>query len=128
MYIHTYINGHHHIEQIYAYSIMKLFICPFLFRVPSSSASSASSSSTMTTMLDSLFWNKETESSRSVEGEVQSLPFEPPPLSLLRSSRLVRSQQILLLQDYGSFPFTPSFSDGALSLDTVILSFGALHW
>lgn len=82
----------------------------------------------MAPIVDSQFWNQETESSRAVDGVVHTLPYEPPPLGLLRSNRLLRSQQLLLLQEHGSFPVTPSFSDGALSLDSVIAVVGGLNW
>ncbi|KAI5062571.1 hypothetical protein GOP47_0023110 [Adiantum capillus-veneris] len=82
----------------------------------------------MAPIVDSQFWNQETESSRTVDGVVHTLPFEPPPLGFQRSNRLIRSQQLLLLQEYGSFPVTPSFSDGAFSLDSVVAVSGGINW
>eukprot|EP00250_Pteridium_aquilinum_P013023 c21086_g1_i1 orf=89-1453(+) len=82
----------------------------------------------MAPIVDSQFWNQEMESSRAVDGVVRTLPFEPPPLGLQRGNRLIRSQQLLLLQEYGSFPVTPSYSDGAFSLDSVVAVVGGLNW
>eukprot|EP00246_Nothoceros_aenigmaticus_P016244 TRINITY_DN7238_c0_g2_i1.p1 TRINITY_DN7238_c0_g2~~TRINITY_DN7238_c0_g2_i1.p1 ORF type:complete len:150 (+),score=2.69 TRINITY_DN7238_c0_g2_i1:26-451(+) len=60
-------------------------------------------------VLSAKFWNEEVESTRSLEAVVKSLPSQPPPLGLLRASKLSRSQQLLLLQQFMRLPCTPSY-------------------
>lgn len=82
----------------------------------------------MKPILNAHFWHHEIESSRALDAVVHTLPHDPPPLAIVRSSKLFRCQQLLLLQQLFSFPFTPSYSDGLFSLDRVIASSGGLNW
>ena len=64
--------------------------------------------------IGSQFWEQPVHSSKSVDGQLWSLPCEPPPLNLLNSSGLSRTQQLLAAQAV-RVPFLPSYdgsSDG----------------
>lgn len=82
----------------------------------------------MKPVLDAQFWNEESQSCRAVDGVVHSLPHHPPPLATHRSSRLLRCQQLLLLQRMFSFPCTPSYSHGGVFLDRVVAKLGGPKW
>lgn len=80
-------------------------------------------------VLAAKFWNEEVESTRSLEAVVQTLPHEPPPPGLLRASKISRSQQLLLLQQFMRLPCTPSYvQESGLVLDRVLASAGTSNW
>ncbi|KAJ7532724.1 hypothetical protein O6H91_13G016600 [Diphasiastrum complanatum] len=79
------------------------------------------------------FWNEEIESSRSLDAVVRTVPNEPPPLPILRTSKLSRAQQLLLLQRLVGLPCMPSYapdldSSAGLVLDRVLASTGGNAW
>ncbi|EFJ16013.1 hypothetical protein SELMODRAFT_117300 [Selaginella moellendorffii] len=83
--------------------------------------------------LASQFWNEEVESTRSLEACVRSLPREPPPLAMVRGSKISRSQQLLLLQRLLRLPFAPSLAPdcdcpSGIVLDRVVASTGGTNW
>jgi hypothetical protein len=64
--------------------------------------------------IGSQFWEQPVHSSKSVDGQLWSLPCEPPALNLTGSSGLSRTQQLLAAQAV-RVPFLPSYdgsSDG----------------
>ncbi|KAL2650334.1 hypothetical protein R1flu_018462 [Riccia fluitans] len=90
----------------------------------------------MRAVLAAKFWNQEVESTNSLHAVVHSVPCEPPPLGLVRGSKLSRSQQLLLIQRVFGVPFTPSIEPpnawnkkcGGVVLDRVIASAGGPNW
>ncbi|KAL3702148.1 hypothetical protein R1sor_020170 [Riccia sorocarpa] len=90
----------------------------------------------MRAVLAAKFWNQEVESTNSLQAVVHSVPCEPPPLGLVRGSKLSRSQQLLLIQRVFGAPFVPSIEPpnawnkkcGGVVLDRVIASAGGPNW
>mgnify|MGYP001113895037 CR=1 FL=1 len=67
------------------------------------------------------FWEQPSHSPRSIDGQVWSLPCEPPALNLTGSSGLSRTQQLLAAQALG-LPAAPSYDadcEGLVSLAVV---------
>lgn len=85
----------------------------------------------MKSVLGAHFWSQDVETPRSLEAVAKNLPNEPPPLGTLQSTKISRSQQLLLLQRLLPVPCTPSYVDdeeGGLILDRVIGSCGGAAW
>lgn len=67
--------------------------------------------------ISSQFWEQPVHSTQSLDGQLWSLPCEPPALNLTGSSGLSRTQQLLAAQA-ARVPFFPSYdgsSDGLVS-------------
>lgn len=87
----------------------------------------------MKEILGAQFWNQEVESTKSLEAIVRALPSEPPPLGSQQSSKLSRSQQLLLFQRLFAVPCTPSYAvdsdnGGGWVFDRVLASTGGRDW
>ena len=61
------------------------------------------------------FWEQPSHSTRSIDGQVWSLPCEPPALNLTGSSGLSRTQQLIAAQALG-VPAFPSYDASAQGL------------
>lgn len=74
--------------------------------------------------ISSQFWEQPVHSTRSLDGQLWSLPAEPPALNLTGSSGLSRTQQLIAAQAV-RVPFFPSY-DG--SSDGLVSRAGCSEW
>lgn len=77
----------------------------------------AASRQNVKSSISSQFWEQPVHSTKSLDGQLWSLPCEPPALNLTGSSGLSRTQQLLAAQAV-RVPFFPSYdgaSDGVVS-------------
>ncbi|PRW57399.1 TRIGALACTOSYLDIACYLGLYCEROL chloroplastic [Chlorella sorokiniana] len=89
----------------------------------------AASRQNVKSSIASQFWEQPVHSTKSLDGQLWSLPCEPPALNLTGSSGLSRTQQLLAAQAV-RVPFFPSYdgaSDGVV-LDRVIAKAGGRRW
>lgn len=70
------------------------------------------------------FWEQPSHSTRSIDGQVWSLPCEPPALNLTGSSGLSRTQQLIAAQALGvpAFPSYDASSQGLVRCRPLLLS------
>lgn len=74
--------------------------------------------------IGSQFWEQPVHSARTLDGQLWSLPGEPPPLALTGASGLSRTQQLLAAQAV-RVPFLPSY-DG--SSEGLVSAAGRPRW
>lgn len=77
--------------------------------------------------IGSQFWEQPAHSTKSVDGQLWSLPCEPPPLNLTGSSGLSRTQQLLAAQAVG-VPLFPSYDGSSDGLVRVQCPSGAVPY
>ncbi|WOK94940.1 protein TRIGALACTOSYLDIACYLGLYCEROL 4, chloroplastic [Canna indica] len=84
--------------------------------------------------MDAAFWDLNVSSTQNLEGTARSVPGEPVPLGLARSSRTLRPQQLSFLANAFPLGLIPSFAPtsrkdvGSFAIQSLLLAPASENW